>query len=82
MSKAILVMNMPRNCKECLLCEKITSRMGDCKITGRSMYLIDKPSSCPLRKLPSKDTKSYFPDEYSDGHRDGYNACIDEILRK
>lgn len=88
MSKAVLVMDMPSSCSKC----KLKSRLN-CEIEGvthccnlaEGMITLDKGfeerlPNCPLRELPKKDNKSYFPDEYSDGHRDGYNACIDELL--
>ena len=84
MSKAVLVMDMPSSCDECPLFGSHYSDMT-CKANGRSInypYPKDERQDfCPLRDFPKKDNKSYFPDEYSDGHRDGYNACIDELLK-
>lgn len=83
MSKAVLVMDMPSSCNDCI-CRYVNT-------TGKTICMAKteelKPKSnkrphwCPLRELPKKYNKSYFPDEYLDGHRDGYNACIDELLK-
>jgi len=88
MSKAILVMDMPKNCAECNLCgnqddenfcipDDFTHYLGSSYVNHSCE---SRPDWCPLKPMPNKDNKSYFPDEYSDGHRDGYNTCIDEIL--
>ena len=88
MSKACLVMDIPSNCKDCnmnvLGREPHTGQMCFRCVHHPTIMVLPKetkrPDWCPLRELPKKDNKSYFPDEYSDGHRDGYNACIDELL--
>lgn len=82
MSKAIFVMEMPQRCELCPL----LSAGRYCKGKEALNVVVDsyldkkKPDWCPLKPMPEKDKKSYFPDEYSDGHKDGYNACIDKIL--
>ena len=86
MSKAVLVMDMPSSCTECRLASLVGREDVMCAIDRMATRKYadaykDRPDWCPLRELPKKDNKSYFPDEYSDGHRDGYNACIDEISK-
>ena len=89
MSKAVLVMDMPSSCDMCefvqvddtvgnMTCMNPISEVYGCDVSD---YIGCRADGCPLRELPEKDNKSYFPDEYSDGHRDGYNACIDELLK-
>lgn len=52
-----------------------------CEDDGDTVYLNDimmksKPNWCPLRELPEKKSV------YTNGHyTDGYNACIDELLK-
>lgn len=82
MRKAILAMDMPKNCAECRFSTIGCQDNDICYLNNKEIYLEKKPKWCPLKPMPEKDNKSYFPDEYSDGHRDGYNACIDEILSK
>lgn len=89
MEKAILVMDMPKNCQSCKLKSTVRGikNVTHCCNLAEGMITLDKGfeerlPNCPLKHMPEKDNKSYFPDEYSDGHRDGYNACIDEILSK
>ncbi len=92
MSKCVLVMDMPSSCSKCDLRGKNYGLENVCfgKVEHSKKYgdyykdiqnIETRPDWCPLRNLPEKDNKSYFPDEYSDGHRDGYNACIDELLK-
>ena len=88
MSKAILVIDKPKFCSECLFCK--TTKTNDiwefeenrCMFTN---YIVehsspDKQSSCPLREM-SKSIDGNIPDIvdfYS--YVRGWNDCIDEIL--
>ena len=40
---------------------------------------------CPFSKIPSKyEEKDFTPikgERYDNGYEDGYNACIDELLK-
>ena len=87
--KAILVTDMPKCCGECYFCRGLNvcylKRMleGDGLLT---IWTVDKqildrtkPDWCPLVPMPEYDTESYFPDEYMDGYKDGWNACLDAI---
>lgn len=85
MSKAILVMDMPSNCRDCVLC--IASRE---KHTGQFCWrcinhptiMIEKngtkPDWCPLKPMPEKKDNA-IGTNYQRFVK-GYNACIDEIL--
>ena len=88
MSKAILVMDMPSSCDDCQICRGIATD-GDyvCSILDKDgneqgFYdgEYDRPNYCPLREIPKKlevkDDKSMSEMLV----KDGYNACIDEIL--
>lgn len=54
---------------------------------GDTVYLNDimmqgKPGWCPLCEVPQKITSwKGKSTNYQQGHRDGYNACIDEIMK-
>ena len=54
-----------------------------CLITGDKVELNTKPDSCPLRKLPERETEMTDADDlgrdYVRGTMDGWNACLDEI---
>lgn len=83
MSKAVLVMDMPSNCKDCNM-----SVLGRKPHTGQMCFRCvhyptimvlpkktKRPDWCPLRELPEKKSV------YTNGHyTDGYNDCIDELL--
>ena len=70
MSKAVLVMDIPKDCYECKLQDWLT-----CRIAKKCNTSHSRPDWCPLRELPKKKSV------YTNGHySDGYNACIDELL--
>ena len=71
MSKAVLVMDIPKDCYECKLQDWLT-----CRIAKKCNTSHSRPDWCPLRELPKKKSV------YTNGHySDGYNACIDELLK-
>ena len=79
MSKSVLVIDTPENCRSCYL-RGFTLNFQYCR--GKLKDIKDtsiKPDWCPLKLLPEKDTKNHFPDEFEDGYAAGWNGCIDEI---
>lgn len=40
-----------------------------------------KPDWCPLRDFPEKKTKNKYHNDYEKGVVDGFNSCVDEILK-
>lgn len=81
MSKAVLVMDMPSSCSECPCCY-----IPRCEVLEKSLRTSEiyecKPNWCPLRELPEKNTKKYSDGyKYGKGYQNGYNACIDELLK-
>lgn len=89
MSKAALVIEMPEKCADCP-CKTLYGDLGyyvceagqRCGKKWGRVDLNSKPDWCPLVPLPEYDTESYFPDEYLDGYKSGWNACIDAICEK
>lgn len=78
MSKAVLVMDMPKDCYECKLQDWLT-----CRIAKKCNTSHSRPDWCPLRELPEKITSwKGKSTNYQQGNRDGYNACIDELLKE
>lgn len=88
MPKAVLVMDMPEQiCQKCTLCYETEN--GDeymCCATGKFVLDGEKPDWCPLRELPEKATDMTDADDlgvdYVRGTMDGWNACLDEILKE
>lgn len=81
MSKAILVMDMPSCCRKCDL--RVIGAYNFCTGTGGrkidQMTIINediKPDWCPLRELPQKQE-----DLPTNIYREGWNACINDILK-
>ena len=81
MSKAILVIDMPKSCNEWdVICTKYYSALQN-----GSLEVLTKPSDCPLKELPHKKVDKIFKvvPTVSSQHTEyaqGYNACIDEII--
>lgn len=85
MSKAILVIDMPKNCAECPLVE-IHGDEYFCIPDDFNHYLGDsyvkhsceqRPNWCPLKEMPQKPD---YPPINESSYVAGYNACIDKIL--
>lgn len=82
MSKAILVMDMPESCDMCNFTDMVNGKMY-CGVPGcgelTEDYISCRPDWCPLCPMPEK----LIPDseEKGKGWVDGWNACIDAILR-
>lgn len=80
MSKAVLVMDMPKDCYECKLQDWLT-----CRIAKKCNTSHSRPEWCPLCELPKK----IGMEEALKMPRSGcisdvinsYNACIDELLK-
>ncbi len=75
MEKSILVINTPKNCRNCPVFG------GElCREAGASIYNLTSPDRCPLRGAPYKlDEKE--PLSAHGVYAKGWNACVDEILR-
>ena len=78
--KAILVIDMPKDCWDCHLVDewencnaiKMTSERYGVSV---KQYDKERASWCPLRPLPHK----LQADWYTDGYKEGFNACLKEI---
>lgn len=94
MSKAVLVMDMPSSCMECLFCRGLNvCRLKQCleKDGVLSVFTVDnqilnnsKPDWCPLKPMPEKMEicgRYPQPDGIVASYKVGYNACIDELLK-
>lgn len=76
MGKAILVIDMPSCCRECVG-YVLGLHNSFCDITKLIIPdRTDKPSHCPLKPLPRHFIR--FDDE--DDYAEGYNDCLNEIL--
>ena len=85
MSKAVLVMNMPKNCLECPIGKNMSNAMEVCIKCPFGRCAIDEetktiPSWCPLKEVPKKKSANNSLNVFKDGSVYGYNACIDDIL--
>ena len=87
--KSYIIMETPKNCRQCILQQRL---FGNTHICGKAQKSFDirtteKPDWCPLKSIPNK--KDYTPgmkdsiDDYNYlvGKMDGWNNCIDELLK-
>lgn len=90
MAKAVLVMDMPKNCAECNLCGTQDDDYF-CIPDDFAHYLSNsyvnhscesKPSWCPLKPMPeNKDAMTaHFATDYN--YALGWNDCLDAIQGK
>lgn len=84
MSKAILVMDMPKSCRDCSI--MFTDIHSDyCPRNGQDVFdYVDndtKPDWCPLKYVPKKQPHYSIDETFMRGAKTGYNACIDDILK-
>ena len=88
--KAILVIDMPKTCRECEL-TYYDSNYSDyfCSLTGEFIYYVkDKYSGCPLSSLPSSiNLKQYvynaelnMESMLAYQYAQGWNNCLQEIM--
>lgn len=83
MGKAIFVTDMPRNCYECDI-----HNYHECAITTTNIkdYMDEdgRPPDCPFKELPHKKDLNEI-EEHTLGEdyiwSEGWNACIDEIIK-
>ena len=92
MAKAVLVMDMPECCADCVCSYfEIGSKELNlvCGATGEDANNVGKPDWCPLRKLPEKkeeielrECKGSVEGTWNVPliENKGFNACLDEIL--
>lgn len=81
MEKAILVMDMPKNCAECRFSTIGCQDNDICYLNNKEIYLDKKPNWCPLKTIPEKkDTDQFISSRIFEAA--GYNECIDDILSK
>lgn len=76
MCKAVLVMDMPKNCKDCIFIE----RDYICKIKVNYTSEFGRPDWCPMRELPKKKNYEKLSDTNpGKAWGNGWNDCLDEI---
>ena len=81
MSKAILVIDMPKNCSSCPCCyipeygNDMCQAMDDKEIGINEK---EKPDWCPLHEAPERDLSFVRNNAYH--YQRGWNACVDKIL--
>ena len=78
MNKAVLVMDIPSSCNDCI-CRYVNiagKTICRAKIEELKPKSYKRPDWCPLKEVPKKYEGWYLSDRAR-----GYNACIDELLK-
>ena len=76
--KAILVIEMPKNCFKCLGF-KTSDYYQYCSIVSKTVGNY-KPSWCPLKPMPQKKEDLHYPcNEYIQALNEGWNACLEAL---
>lgn len=84
MRKAVLVMDMPKSCFSCNMCNS----NDECILQDENANFKASDSweelrkGCPLRELPKKKEADIYTTAYDKATMIGYNACIDELLKE
>ena len=97
MSKAVLIMDMPKDCCDCKFCRELDEGVkACCEIMDNPSnselcriidvhYCMEKPDWCPLKPMPEKKVLSGDVADIQKMGKElvdiGYNACIDELLK-
>lgn len=84
MSKAVLIMDMPKNCLECPIGKNMSISIETCISCPFGKCAIDSeaetiPDWCPLRPMPEKEEEKKTDIAYDIIIKRGWNACIDEL---
>ena len=82
MKKAILVIDVPEKCGDCV-CAYFTEGcyFDRCDMTGKEINFGTKPDWCPLRPLPERKVVTADDTTASVAIKFGWNNCLDEILK-
>lgn len=82
MGKAVLILDMPKNCADCSLCKRMEDNCYYCMATNQIVVDVNlKTHWCPLRFVPSKRYHSAYGSGQIETSEDKiWNRCIDIIL--
>lgn len=95
MPKGIIVVDVPECCEKCdyirevlhdvyctACCEQSVDEELLYKEIPISIVCNGKPKWCPIKPIPERYEKSFWFTEYWDGKSDGWNSCLDTILKE
>lgn len=90
MSKSILVIDTPKRCSMCKFMRNTDEEYHYCRVLGFDYQVDDymmstlngKSDWCPLVDLPEKMNADDYLDDDREPYTNGWNDCIDEILKK
>ena len=80
--KAILVMDMPKSCCSCNMCnsnDECILQDEDANFKASDSWE-ELRKGCPLKPMIEKKDRNKVVGDYLRGRCDSYNTCIDEVL--
>lgn len=80
MNKAILVIDMPEYCDECIMCVENCFHHEMCIAASERILTSGKPDWCPLKPAPYRKDVDWLADNA--GWSCGWNDCLKEIVCK
>ena len=82
MSKAVLVIDMPKMCVDCKFIGYSKQGTPCCNLEARGLdTLVAKPDWCTLNAMPEYDSPAIYPTIENTYYAQGWNDCIDVILK-
>lgn len=90
MAKAVLVMDMPKSCSMCKFlyefqgikkCQLMNVLYGGASKLSQNTFAVKRHEKCPLLELPERKKLTYN-NLCADNKANGWNACLDEILKE
>ncbi len=86
MSKSILIIDTPECCDMCKMGFHNEYSDGFECFWESTKHLVNpkgkRPDWCPLKEMPLKKLWNKYHNDYEKGSTDGFNDCIDEILKE
>lgn len=80
MNKAVLVIDMPKNCIHCPCLHRYDNDDW-CAVACKVIYSpSNRDKHCPLKPMPEKQL--FWHDDERDAWAIGYNDCIEDILEQ
>lgn len=90
MAKAVLVMEMPESCSKCKFlyefqgikkCQLMNVLNNGASRLSQNTFTEKRHEKCPLRELPERKKLTYN-NLCADNKANGWNDCLDEILKE
>lgn len=80
-NKAVLIVDMPDSCGECVLKSLGLFDNSFCKVTKEFVGDTNiRPNSCPLKELPKFHSTEHVDYAHEASEINGWNKCLEKLL--